>query len=234
MKLDNDTIKFINRVVTTAQLVNIDDIIIETDCIRAIDEHKSVIILQKQDIPELPFSAIGLNRVATFQGRYDIAKTQDKFAIDAVLDDNDEFVRSLVMKGKGVKIDYRCANPTTINAPSALKDIAHHQVHLNADAVLLFQKGLGAMGSEHVTIISNEDGVSFEFADNNADVFSHQFADSAKALSEDADDMFAFKYSAKTLSALFKHDPVGTFAIGKSGTLSMNINDLNITVLPRV
>jgi len=135
------------------------------------------------------------------------------------------------MKGKGVKIDYRCANPTTITAPKQIRDVGVSSVDITGEAVYLFQKGLVAMGSEVVTIINN-DGVSFEFADNNADVFSHQFADDVTVLEGDGGN-FAHKYPAKVLSALFKHDPTGTMVIGKGGTLTMQINNLNVTVLPR-
>lgn len=232
MKLSPEDIKYINNVVTTAQLVGIDSMIIEPDVVRAIDEAKTVLILQTEDVPEFVFGSIGLNRVATYMSRYDIAKTQDNFVVEAVTDDNSEFVRSLTMKGKGVKIDYRCANPTTITAPKKLRDEAQFAIQLNGEAVMLYQKGLAAMGSDVVTIISN-DGVSFEFADNNADVFSHQFAKDVEVLEGGIVANFAHKYPAKVLGALFKHNPTGTFTIGKAGTLSMDVNGLSVTILPR-
>lgn len=233
MKLDNDTIKYLNNAVTVAQLVGIDDMIIEPGLVRAMDEAKTVIILQNEDVPDMLFGTIGLNRLSTYKTRYDVAHTQDNFTMDAVTDDNGEFVRSIAMKGKGIKIDYRCANPTTITAPKALKDEANHELDLNGEGVLMFQKGMGAMGSENVTIICN-DGAFFEFADDNNDTFKYQFADGAKELVAGADAKFVYKYPAKVLLALFKNDSSASFTIGKQGTLSVSVNGLNVTVLPKV
>lgn len=233
MKLEAATIEYINSVVKTAQLIGIDNIIIEPDTVRAIDEAKTVVILQTKDVPDMPFGSIGLNRIGVFQSRYDIARVQDKFTMEAVIDDDNEFARALTMKGKGVKIDYRCANPTTITAPKVINDAAKNRVQLTGDAVLLLQKGQAAMGADTVTIISNE-GVSFEFVDVNNDVFKHTFADDAEPLTDDEDTKFAHRYPAKTLLALFKHNPTGTFDVGNAGTLSLEINGLNVTVLPQV
>lgn len=233
MKLDPEQIKFITKIVTTAQLVGIDGIIIEPDLVRGMDEDKTVVMLQDTNVVAMPFDSIGLNRISTFQSRYDIARIRDNFTIEAVVSDGDKFARSLTMKGKGVKIDYRCANPTTITAPKKIRDEAQQRVQLNGEAVLLYQKGLAAMGSEVVTIISN-DGVSFEFSDNNADVFNHKFADSTTEIVSGSSDKFAHKYQAKVLSSLFKHDPDGSFTVGKAGTLNVEVNGVTITVMPRV
>jgi hypothetical protein len=233
MKLDPEQIKFINKIVTTAQLVGIDSIIIEPNSVRGMDEDKTVVMLQSVDVLDMPFNSIGLNRLSTFLSRYDIAKTQDGFTMEAVVGDGDKFARSITMKGKGVKIDYRCANPTTISAPKVIKDVAEQQVQLNGEAVMLYQKGLAAMGSEVVTIISNE-GVSFEFSDNNADVFNHKFADDTTELVSGSNNKFAHKYQAKVLLSLFKHDPDGSFTVGKAGTLNIEVNGVTITLLPRV
>ena len=233
MKLTAETIAYLNSVVKTAQLIGIDNIIIEPDLVRAIDDAKTVIILQTSGVPDMPFGSIGLNRISVFQSRYDIARVQDKFTMEAVIDDDNQFARALTMKGKGVKIDYRCANPTTIVAPKQINDTPKTRVQLTGDAVLLLQKGQVAMGADTVTIISNE-GVSFEFVDVNNDVFKHTFADDAEALTDDTDTNFAHRYPAKTLLALFKNNPTGTFTVGQSGTLCLEVNGLNITVLPQV
>ncbi len=233
MKLDKDTLKYINKVVGAAQLVGIDDIIIEPGMVRAMHEAGNIIMLQKTGVPDLPIGSIGLNRISTYQTRYDAAKSQDGFTVEAVADNSGDYVRSLTMKGKGVKIDYRCANPTTIKAPRQFKEVDHHEIELSGETVLMFQKALAAMGSEITTLICN-DGVSFEFQDENADAFKIDFADDTTILEDGADAKFAHKYPAKVLQALFKHNPTGTFIVGKAGTLSVMVNDIRVTVFPRV
>lgn len=110
MKLDPETVAYTLNVVKTARLVGIDNIIIEPNLVRAMDDSNSVVLFQDEDVPDMPFGSIGLTRIDTFMARYDIAKTQEKFSIEAAVQEGEDFARSLVMKGKGIKIDYRCGN----------------------------------------------------------------------------------------------------------------------------
>lgn len=233
MKLSADEIKYIQKIVGTAKLVGIDNIIIEPDLVRAIDDNKSVVLNQSENVPSMSFGSIGLNRLSVFTSRVDIAKTQDDFTLEATLDDKEEFVRSLTMKGKGVKIDYRCANPSIITAPKKVNDNPLWDVELNGEAVLLLQKGLTAMGAEEVAIIS-DGGVKFELRDVNGDVFSHTFSDGPDCVGSDDSGLFAHRYPAKTLLSLFRHDPDNHFIIGEKGTLTIKINGINVIVLPMV
>jgi len=233
MKLTQDLIDFIETVVKTGQSVNIDNVIIEPDMVRAIDDARTVVLYQNTNVPEMPFGSIGLNRIGVFLSRLDIAKSQDNFTLDVIVDDDSEYARSITMKGTGTKIDYRCANPTTIQAPRQINDNLVYRIELNAEAVSLLQKGQVAMGSETVTIAS-DDGVSFELTDVNSDAFKHTFSPDVELLDEDANPAFTHRYPAKTLLALFKQNPDGHFDIGEKGILNINVNGLDIYVLPQV
>lgn len=233
MKLTQDLIDFIENVVKTGQSVGIDNVIIEPDMVRAIDDARTVVLYQDTNVPEMPFGSIGLNRISVFLTRLEIAKSQDKFTFDVLVGDGDEYARSVTMKGSGLKIDYRCANPTTIQAPRQINDKLVYRIQLNAEGVSLLQKGQAATGSENVAIISNGD-VSFELTDINNDVFKHTFASNVKLLDEDAPETFLHQYPVKTLLALFKQNPEGYFEIGEKGILNITVNDLNIYVLPQV
>ena len=228
MDLNQTAISYIETIVKNAKLVNIDSVIIETGFVRALAEDKTVFIFQDQNVPQLPFNSIGLNRLDVFISRLDTAKSCDGFSIKATVDDTGTFVRSLTMKGKNVKIDYRCANPKTIVAPKKFNDILKTQVRLTPEAVMLMQRGQAAMRSDTITLISNEKGVSFELVDINADVFSHTFASSATSLiQQDTNTHFL-------LLTLFKLNSDGCFNVGQKGILNVEINGLNIFVLPQV
>ncbi len=233
MKLTQDHIDFIETVVKTGQSVNIDNVIIEPNMVRAIDDARTVVLYQNKNVPDMPFGSIGLNRINVLLSRLEIAKTQDNFTVDVVASDDDDYARAITMKGTGTKIDYRCANPTTIQAPRQINDNLVYRVQLNAEAVSLLQKGQVAMGSETVTIMS-DDGVSFELTDVNSDAFKHTFAPDVDLLDEDASPTFTHRYPVKTLLALFKQNPDGYFEIGEKGILSISVNGLNIYVLPQV
>jgi len=233
MKLTSDVVEYILNVVKTARLIGIDNVIIEPELVRAMDDANSVVLYQNEKVLEMPFGSIGLTRIDGLLARYDIAKTRDKFSIEALVKDGEEFTRSLTMKGKGLKVEYRCGNPAKIKAPRQVNDTMKFRVTLNGEAVNLMQKGQAAMGSENVSIICN-DGVSFELVDVNNDVFSHTFAPDVEALTDDTNKKFAHKYPVKILLAVFKQNPDGEFSIGAKGILSFPLNDLTVYVLPQV
>jgi len=233
MKISQDIIDFIETVVKTGQSVNIDNVIIESDMVRAIDDARTVVLYQSTDVPELPFGSIGLNRIGVFLSRLDIAKNRDDFTLDVIVGEGDEYARSILMRGTGTKIDYRCANPATIQAPRQINDKLAFRVNLNTEAVDLLNRGAVAMGSETVAVIG-DDGVSFELTDVNGDVFKHTFTANIEFLTENPNDTFSHKYPVKTLLSLFKQNPNGYFEIGEKGILSITVNGLDIYVLPQV
>jgi len=232
MKLDKNTVSYIQTVVETAKLVGIDSIIIEPNLVRAIDDNNTVAINQTKDVPEMPFGSIGMNRLDIFTARYDIAKVQDGFTIEAEVDDGSQFARSITMKGKGMKIDYRCANPTAIKAPKQINDTMKYRITVTPEAVSNLQKAQSAMKAETVSIIS-DGGVSFELSDLNNDVFKYAFADKAEVIS-DGNGKFAHRYPVKTLLPLFKQNATGHFEIGAKGVAVFLLNGLKVFVLPQV
>lgn len=227
MKIDTSILTYIRNVVETGQMIGIDDVIIETGKVRGINEEKSVVLFQEENVPDMGFN-VGLNRISVFLSRLEIARTQENFAVNIKTDDNDEFARSFTMTGKGFKVDYRCANPKTIKAPKAIVDEMLHEIQLTPQAVYMLQKGQSAMGSDMVSLICNEEGITFQFVDANDDKFTHQFT------SEGSSDTFTYKYPIKILLPLFKHNAESTFKIGKKGMLNIVVNNLNIFVLPQV
>lgn len=232
MKLDKNTVVYIQSVVETAKLVGIDSLIIEPNLVRAIDDNNTVVLFQNQDVPDMPFGSIGMNRLDIFTARYDIAKTQEAFTIEAEVDDGSKFARSIIMKGKGMKIDYRCANPTAIKAPRQINDTLKYRVVLTPEAVMNLQKAQSAMKAEIVSIISDT-GVSFELSDVNNDIFKYTFADKVEVLT-DGTGKFANRYPVKILLSLFKQNTAGHFDVGAKGILSFALNGLKVYVLPQV
>jgi len=232
MKLDTDTLTYIKNVVETGQLVGIDNVVIETGKVRAINDEKSVVLFQEENVPDMNFE-VGLNRIGVFLSRLDVARTQDDFAVDVKTNDDGEFARSFTMTAKGFKVDYRCANPKTIGAPMKINDEMVARIELTPQAVYMLQKGQTAMSAEVVSLISNDKGCTFEFVDVNSDKFSHTFSERI-ALDAGASHTFTHKYPIKILLPLFKHDAESTFQIGRKGMLNIVVNNLNIFVLPQV
>jgi hypothetical protein len=227
MRLDTDSLNYIKNVVETGQMIGIDNVIIESGQVRAINDEKSVVLFQEENVPDLGFN-VGLNRVGVFLNRLEVARTQENFSVSIKTDDSGEFARSFTMTGTGFKVDYRCANPKTISAPKKINDELLHEIDLTAQAVYMLQKGQTAMGADVVSLICNGEGITFQFVDGNDDKFSHTFT------TEGSNDSFTYKYPIKILLPLFKHDVENSFKIGRKGMLNIVVNNLNIFVLPQV
>lgn len=236
MKVDVETLAYIQNVVRTAQLVKINNIVIEPERVRAIDDEKSVVLFQDSDVPDMPFGSIGLNRIDVFLTRFEIAKGAADFTLEAVMPESDaKFARALLMQGKGIKIDYRCANPATIQAPKQIHDTIKYKIQMNPEAVLLMSKGQGAMGADEVSLISDKEGVRFEMTDINGDAFTHGFAKSVTNVdpSTGRDTNFTHKYPLKVMLPLFKTASDVPFHVTSKGMLKVVVNGLDMYVLPR-
>jgi hypothetical protein len=233
MKVDQQTLMYIQNVVETARLVKIENIIIEPGKVRAMDEDRSVVLFQDSNVPDLPFNAIGLARIDVFQSRFEIAKSISGFEIEAVMNNDKDFARALVMKGKGIKIDYKCASPKTIQAPKTLNDTIKYQIAMTPDAVQLMSKGVGAMGADEITFVGGADGVSFEIEDINRDMLSFQFATSVIEVEGGQVGNFKYKYPIKHILSLFKHNSSGSFFISTHGMMKIQVNGLDMHIPPR-
>lgn len=236
MKIDKPTIEYIVNVVKTAKQVGIEDVIIEPNLVRGIDPNKVVLINQTKDVPELDFGSIGLVRIDSFLSRFDLVKALN-YEIEVATDTGAGgamIAKSLLMKAKGIKIDYRCANPLAIKAPRQLNDIARFRIQYAADTVSLLQKAYASMGADNLSIISNKDGVSFEFCDTNNDVLKHTFTDTVTPLDGGNVTEFAHRFPSKVVLSLLKQNPDGHFDLGAKGTFGFVSNNLKIYILPQV
>jgi hypothetical protein len=225
MKLDDETIEFIQKAVGVAQLAGIDDIIIEPGRIRGSDASKSIIIFQDSNVPNLKLGTIGLTRIPLFVSRLNAAKMQDKFTIEADIVPEKGFVRRLIIKANKIKIDYRCANPAIIKAPRFMNDTMVIEIPLSKETTIFLQKAIMAMGRdvELVSIIGNGDGISFELEDFNKDKFNHVFGEVPKY-------EFSHKYPVKILNSLFKKTAGKSFHIGGHGVLRFEVDGIGIYV----
>jgi len=238
MKMDQASLAYIQNVVQTAELAKIGSIIIEPGKVRAIDEDRTVVLYHDKGVPDLPFGSIGLNRIDVFMSRFNIARGMSNFEMDVTVEGEgteESFARAINMKGKGFKVDYRCANPKTIQAPKSLNDAVKHKIRMTPEAVLLMQQGTSAMKADEITFIGTDKGVSFEIADINSDKLTYSFADTIENTDDDDGEPanFVHKYPIKTVTTLFKANPDGNFYVTSRGMLKIVVNNLDILVVPR-
>ncbi len=238
IKLSDSLIKYIEKAVGVARIAGIDSLIIETDRVRACDEDATIFICHNSDVPELPFGAMGMTRIGVFSSRLDIASSMGDVSVIATVDEtnpDNTFVRALQLKGKGVKVDYRCANPTTLKAPKRVADPVTYSATMNSAAVQMMVKGQSAMAADDVVFIGSVDGLQLEIKDNNSDALTYQVDDTVTLESEGAAKTpdFFYRYPIKTITALFKQNPDGRFYITSKGIAVIMVEELTVYVMPR-
>lgn len=226
MKLEKKPLELIWRVVLTAKLVNIDNVIIEEGRIRGIDENRTVVLFHEDEDITLDVGSLGITRIDTLLSRLNLVMGRDDFNVDVKVDDTKGFIRSLTMKAKGTRVEYRCADPAHVAAPRVINDVMQAKVMLPQPDAVLLQDGAKAMGNaELVTIKNVKDEVMFELEDVNGDVFDRVFA---KGVQHE----FSHKYPVRTILALLKNG--GEFEIGQKGMLKVVNEELGVLILPRV
>ena len=236
--LTDPLIKYIEKAVNVAKIAGIDNLILETDRIRAMDEDATIFICHNTDVPELPFGAVGMTRIGVFSSRLDIASSMGDVSVIATVDETDPkntFVRALQLKGKGVKVDYRCANPTTLKAPKQVADPKAYSAVMSATAVQMMVKGQSAMAADDVALIGSKDGIQLEIKDNNSDALTYQIDDMVTIEGEGPAKTpdFFHRYPIKTITALFKQNQDGRFYITSKGIAVITVDDLTVYVMPR-
>lgn len=247
MNLTNDEINFIQLVIKTARLVGINNIIIEPGKVRAMSDEQTVVLFQDTDILQLSCGSLGLNRIDVFLARLEIAKSQDKFEIEAItVGTNDQvgfdvsiagdtpmWAKSLTMKGKNITIDYRCASPQTIKAPKSRAGVSTYQLSMTPEAINMIAKGKVAMKTDEVSFNGTKNGVSLDITDVNGDTLEYHFTSDMVTIGDSTPHNFSYKYPIDLLLPIFKTNQTGQCSITAKGTLIFNVNGLDVYIMAR-
>jgi len=237
MDLSQKDIDYINMVVDTAQALGLESVLIEPDMVRAISEERTIILHQTENIEQISVGTICLTRFNLYKARYNLAQSVKDFKIVAsVTNDDDQWVRFLKFKGKGLNIDFRCAEPSQILVPKQINFSALALIKFDDTLLPTLQKGVAAMGSDLITILNNKDGVSFELSDVNSDTLKYIFSSDISNVSEDPGELtgFAYRYPIKLILSLLKENNDSEMEIDHRGIMRMKINGLSVYLIPQV
>lgn len=240
MKLEKDVIDYITTAVNTAKLATIENLVIEEGRIRGMDENQTIVILQDENVPTLPFSSLGLLQVTLFANRLDIffnflreagelnEKDTKRYSIDVEVDEERNFVRSIVMKAGRLKIGTRCSNPAHVKAPRVIHDAIANKFQIKKSMVNALSCSTNAMGNvDEVKFHSTNDGIAFTVEDQNSEPYTYTFEDNENIT------QFSHKYPLKLLLSLLKQNIDGEFGLGEKGMFNTIVNGFNIYVLPK-
>lgn len=241
-KEENSWIDIIVRVLKTAEKVGIDNVIIEPNVIRAINDAKTVVLFQNENVPQLSVGSIGINRIGTFMQRYNIIVSRENPHFEADVNEEKGFVRSIdmssddIVSSDDIDITYRCANPDTIQAPKKINDVPVYQFIIPGRTSSIMKQAQAAMGSETVEITSDGDSVSYKIVDINNDNFNHIFPGKVVNIDdeEETSTSFSYKYPVKNILSVIDSDIDTMFEIGEKGIITTVVNGLNVLILPQV
>lgn len=241
--LTQENIALLTTIIDTATLAGIDDIAIMEDIIKGMDNDHNVVIVS--DLPtDYDIADVGLGRLSILANRLSMLREQAKFEVSAEYKtngNNSEFIKTLNMKGGGIKMSYQCQNPHLINAPKKIKDTYLFTIQLSKEDVNTLVKGSKAMGSGSDYIIFEYDGkkMSFEIGDVSGDVFTYSTNVTVTPHKDNAkQDVKTFKttYNVNKLLPLMRAactENDMTFTVGKKGMLHLNINGLDVYTTPQ-
>jgi len=234
MKLETDVEEFICNIAKTANDVGIESFVIDEEGIRGMDEKKQIILLEETFDLEVPFDSLAIGDAAQFIQRYKLHTNNDGDDLSIDLDNGDG-VKTITMKSKGLTIDYRCMKGTRITAPKKAKDVDHCAFELPPEAVDMIKSGAMTMKADEVLFVKelDSDVVFLQMRDINQSEFKYEIEGFVSPV-DDENCGFANRYPTKVLLSVMKHSTDNTLLVGELGTLSANINKLNVIIAPRV
>lgn len=234
MILNSDITQCLKNIVDAAGVAKLENVALEKGIIRGIDDSKKVIVWHNTNVPDIPFTSLGINRFDVFSPRFNLVYSNPAFSVDAAISERDNCVSQLTMKVPGTKVDYRCANPKTLLLPKVNSDAMRFRVNIAPETIQFLTRCEAAMKVDFITFVSNVDGVRFEMVDNNGDVLTHTFDGQAENIVGEDDTTFVCRYPMRALLSLFKKTTESTFDVGRKGMLKVVISALDLYILPQV
>jgi hypothetical protein len=239
MILTTSEVNFIYQTAVLCEKLAIDSLIIESHMIRAIDEAQKIAILFNGPVPITSFTSIGLNRISTFTNRFELFATPQNVSVTATIRETPDptsydpvkWVQSLMFKDKTVSVDYRCANPLTIQAPKALTNTVVGHSTLTSNLLTIIRNGQSAMRATTAVLKSTEDGLFLELSDMNRDRMKICI-DSVMCDTDGVPVLFEHKYPLKSFLLPFKLSSSGDFEISSKGLLKTTVNNLPTYIIP--
>jgi hypothetical protein len=225
MKLTNDDVANLHKILTVCDLVNIGSIVIENGKVSGINEDRSAMILSNNNIPVLEDDIkLGLTRLKLLKSRLDIFNNDTNLNISLDTKANNE-TSQLNIKGKSSSVKFRATSPTQIKYPKGINDTPLKELTISrAEAMLILNAGKSMDAANIAINIKKDNSVIVEFSDLNQDTFTIALEEPATSVSdEDGDSQvnyYIFKMFSSLVKAAFAEDGIESInlIIGSSAT----------------
>lgn len=227
MILDEETVGIIKNALKISKQFGITVLKIDDNGIRGTDNDGVVSLLTKVDLNV--GGLIGINRIDFLLSRLSILN-------DATIEvnyDTDNVSKSISLYNKKTVIEYRTAHASKLKVPSVPKNGDLYQLSVTDDLKTTLTKGKSAMKSDIITLLCNDNRLSYKIADETNDTLLYAAENVVNMSDDDTPANFVNVYSIKALLYALNNceEVVG---IDKKGILRFNINNFNIYLLPKV
>lgn len=235
MNIDAISLQYVQTVIKTAQLADMDNVIIEPDCVRAINLARNAVIIHTENVPSMPFGSIGLTRLHQYESRVNLITSLGDVAVEATTDtspsNGQQFVRSLTFKNRKAKVEYRCANPTTMKLPRNIPDEFCFPVRITPEMIRILKQCKDAMKASTFFLTGDQtNGINLIVQNENGDTFTYQVSDLFDSLNDETS--FKFMYETKLAVGLLEASPNASCVISKRGVWRLPINGLTTYIIP--
>lgn len=237
-KIDSHLVDYIQNVIETAKLLNIESVVIDEDSIRGQNED-GMFILQKDNLPDdMPFSAIGFGNVLSLNSRMNLFTDYSMTYEPKVQKNGYEFPFRIKLKSNTSKtsVDYTCVAPITVRAPKKSNDPISFTFTMDDNSVDMLSRSNSVMRAETVLLSAKDNKVLFQICDENSNILEHRITKKLVKVDEsEYGETFAFSYKLKNilpiLKYLAKQEENFEINITYRGFLQLNVNDLEVFIL---
>lgn len=234
VKLDQDIIDFLYATAKASIAVGVESLKLSGGIISGISPDHTTIVIQTDNVPDIGFQLV-MHRLDLFTQRMDLIRS-DPSKMEVYVEPDPRkgiFVRSMHLRGKGVKIDYRCANPKLIETPASINDKLYTRISHDGSLLTTISKALIAVPSDAVEFVSDGGSVQVTLRDITSDALTMDVECTIEPLARLSTGAFSGAYPAKSLTTLMKQaDEHELFFCSPTGSVAVMKNNLMIHLLP--
>jgi len=232
MNLSPSQTTYISQAAKTAHQLGITSLIIEPGTVRGIDDARTVLLIHNEDVPNMPFGTICLNRISTFVERANMALSPSSVTEVMETGGSTPFAQTVTFKSGRTKIEFRCANPAVCKIPRQIVGEPAVVIESWPDLHKMLTSGKTAMACKDVCFYLNKGQLSVLMKDINSDELKIDSDVDISYCPGFHNHQFTHTYSLAAVLSVLKLNHTGKFAVNSRGFLTMPVNGLNAHILP--
>lgn len=237
MKLSNDDIAKLNRLLKAAKVAGIDSIVIKDGLASGADamhEHSQCALFSKNDIPNLTHK-MGLSRLGMLRNNLEILKNE--ISIDAKENERGEISLLDISSGK-TKFQFRCTATSLITAPVSISEDSLGVISITKEEFELISQQVRILSSAFITISIKPTGETiFSLMSVERDAVTIGPITNSIEFVESTSSSMTCHYAAPFFLSIAKaagDDNGFNFIFGVEGMLTFNVEGHDIFLLQRI